>query len=162
MYRQYRLARAFRALLSLSVLTLFGWPQLGLGAQQQTIRALYDAGCQAIELPDDRELSDFQELRRVYSLQSYAGRPIGRIKIYNLPVFDLTNPDENSGFTRLVNRIHFPTRHYVIRRQILFAEGEALVMRGKLPRANVSCAATAFCPMRRCCPCSNAVTISTW
>jgi len=154
MYRQNQLATALRALVSLCVLTLIGWPLQGLGAQQ-TIRALYDAGCQAIELPDDSELSDFQALRRVYSLESYAGRPIGRIKIYNLPVFDLTNPDENSGFTRLVNRIHFPTRHYVIRRQILFAEGEALDAREiteseRILRSNSFLSDAAVLPLQQC------------
>jgi hypothetical protein len=124
-------------------------------AASESIRDLYDAECLPLALPGNRELVDFDGLRENYSLDEYAGMPTGRIKIFNLPVFDPYDQRENNGFTRFVNRIHFPTRHYVIRRQILFKEGEAVDPRQiseseRILRSNSFLSDAAVLPLQRC------------
>ena len=49
---------------------------------------------------------------------------IGKIFIENQNVFDLDNPLENRWLFRIANALHIRTRPQVIRRQLLFTEGE--------------------------------------
>lgn len=49
---------------------------------------------------------------------------IGKIEVEIGDVFDLTNPDENTWIGRTADHFHASTRETVIRRVLLFAEGE--------------------------------------
>jgi len=49
---------------------------------------------------------------------------IGRIEIEIIDVFDLSRPDENTWVGRTANHLHMSTREAVIRRVLLFAEGD--------------------------------------
>ena len=53
------------------------------------------------------------------------GYRIGHIEVENLNVFDLDHPEEDRALFRLMNRLHVLTRPSVIRRQLLFEEGDA-------------------------------------
>jgi len=53
-----------------------------------------------------------------------AGARIGTIRIHRLNIFDPTDPKENYAPFRLANRLHIPTREQVIRRELLFREGD--------------------------------------
>jgi outer membrane protein assembly factor BamA len=59
-----------------------------------------------------------------------AGARIGAIRIVRRPIFDLSNPEENTAIPRLANRLHITTRESTIRDQLLFATGEPY--RGRL------------------------------
>jgi outer membrane protein assembly factor BamA len=54
---------------------------------------------------------------------------IGKITIENQNVFDLDNPLEDRWLFRVANAIHIPTRPKVIRRQLLFTEGDRYSIR---------------------------------
>ena len=54
---------------------------------------------------------------------------IGKILIENQNIFDLDNPLENRWAYRLVNALHIRTRPEVIRRQLLFTEGDVYSVR---------------------------------
>ena len=54
---------------------------------------------------------------------------IGKIEIVLGDVFDLTRPDENIWIGRVANHLHASTRETVIRRVLLFAEGEPVRVR---------------------------------
>ena len=95
-------------------------------AVAETVKSEINPQCQQIELPDDKELVDFKSMRTRYSLQQYSGMNIGKIDIINLPVFNLQDPQENNVLYRFINKIHSPTKNYVIRRQLLFKQGEIL------------------------------------
>jgi hypothetical protein len=90
----------------------------------ETLTSKINPQCQQIELPSDKELVNFDSLRERYSVEKYRGNKIGNIYVVNLPVFNLDDPDENNAFFRFINRVHFHTRHDVIRRQLLFDEGD--------------------------------------
>ena len=49
---------------------------------------------------------------------------IGKIEVEIVDVFDLSKPDENNWIGRTANRLHVTTREAVVRRVLLFAEGE--------------------------------------
>ncbi len=49
---------------------------------------------------------------------------IGKIEVVIGDVFDLSNPDENTWLGRLADHLHAATREVVIRRVLLFAEGD--------------------------------------
>ena len=49
---------------------------------------------------------------------------IGKIEVEIVDVFDLSKPDENIWVGRTANHLHATTREVVIRRVLLFAEGE--------------------------------------
>ena len=51
---------------------------------------------------------------------------IGRVDVEIGDVFDLTKPDENNWIGRTANHLHALTREGVIRRVLLFAEGETV------------------------------------
>ena len=51
---------------------------------------------------------------------------IRKIHITRLDVFDESNPKENNRFYRLANRIHILTREDIIKRLLLFREGDLL------------------------------------
>jgi hypothetical protein len=53
-----------------------------------------------------------------------AGAIIGEIRILNLDIFDLENPEENKLLFRWANALHVQTRVDVIRRALLFHSGE--------------------------------------
>ena len=52
------------------------------------------------------------------------GAIIGEITLEKSNVFDLTNPEENNWLYRLANRLHIVTRDKVIRKQLLFRNGD--------------------------------------
>ena len=52
------------------------------------------------------------------------GRTIGDIRVERINVFDPTVPGENIWPFRLANKLHYSTREYVIRRELLFAPGD--------------------------------------
>ncbi|MEK7232713.1 MAG: hypothetical protein AAB268_02770 [Elusimicrobiota bacterium] len=52
------------------------------------------------------------------------GAVIGEIRVERMNVFDPTVPGEDWWFFRVANKIHFPTREMIIRRELLFAPGE--------------------------------------
>lgn len=85
-----------------------------------------DPLCQPITLPSNEQLFDFKILRARYSMDQYDGVTIGKITIVNLPVFNLNDPEENNALYKFINGIHSPTQQYVVRRQLLFKEGDAL------------------------------------
>lgn len=82
--------------------------------------------CQLINYSSDAELYDFNFMRSRYSMQQFSGLKIGKINIIKLPVFNLFDPRENNDIYRFINKIHTPTKHSVIRRQLLFNQGETL------------------------------------
>lgn len=49
---------------------------------------------------------------------------IGKVEIEIIDVFDLARPDENTWVGRTANHLHMSTREAVIRRVLLFAEGD--------------------------------------
>ncbi len=49
---------------------------------------------------------------------------IGEITLDKSNIFDLSNPEENNWLYRLANRLHIVTRDKVIRKQLLFSEGD--------------------------------------
>jgi len=70
-----------------------------------------------------------------------AGARIGHIKVLTNDIFDLDDPEENSLFYRLVNKLHINTRPDVIRNQLLFKTGDPVLVRvieetGRLLRAS--------------------------
>ena len=58
-------------------------------------------------------------------LPDYSGSRVGGIHVTRLPVFDETDPAENNAVFRWGNRLHPITRARVIRRLLLFREGDA-------------------------------------
>jgi hemolysin activation/secretion protein len=54
---------------------------------------------------------------------------VGSINILNGSIFDLHDPEENSLFYRLANKMHATTRPAVIRQQLLFESGDQLFNR---------------------------------
>ena len=52
------------------------------------------------------------------------GATIGKISIERQNIFDLSNPKENNGLYRLLNRWHIVTREKVVAKQLLFEAGE--------------------------------------
>ncbi len=101
-------------------------PQLAYAAN---ITVTTNSKCQKIIFPVDKDLVDFETMRNQFSIQQYSGVTIGKISIINLPVFNLNNPDENNFFYRFINNIHIPTKHDVVRRHLLFKEGDVLIPR---------------------------------
>ena len=68
------------------------------------------------------------------------GARIGTVEIENLNIFDLSEPEDDKALFRLLNDLHIRTRPEVIRRQLLFAEGDPFEQRlleesGRLLRA---------------------------
>jgi outer membrane protein assembly factor BamA len=53
-----------------------------------------------------------------------SGARIGRIRVSRFNIFDTTDPEEDYFLYRLANRLHVVTREDVIRRELLFREGE--------------------------------------
>jgi outer membrane protein assembly factor BamA len=53
-----------------------------------------------------------------------AGAIIGKIRIHRLNIFDTNDPAEDKAVYRFANRLHVLTRDEVIRRELLFHEGE--------------------------------------
>ncbi len=53
-----------------------------------------------------------------------AGAVIGEIRVERVNVFDPRVPGENWWPFRIANKLHYPTREMVIRRELLFAPGE--------------------------------------
>ena len=58
------------------------------------------------------------------STQTIEGLPIGSITIERQNVFNTSDPTEDNGLYRLINRLHIMTREQVIAKQLLFSEGE--------------------------------------
>ncbi len=56
----------------------------------------------------------------------YAGYPIGSITISVLDIFDESDPDEDAALFRLANRIQVNTKHYVVKKRLLFKEGDPI------------------------------------
>ncbi|MGH8496516.1 MAG: hypothetical protein ACREVN_10325 [Gammaproteobacteria bacterium] len=78
---------------------------------------------------------------------------IGEILIDNRNIFDLRDPRENSGFYRLANRLHVPTRPSVILAQLLFESGDVyskrlLMESERILRANGYIYDARICPVR--------------
>ena len=57
------------------------------------------------------------------------GALVGEVRFDPQDVFDETDPRENYGLYRLLNRLHIKTRESVIRRQLLFRSGERVSQR---------------------------------
>lgn len=55
-----------------------------------------------------------------------AGAVIGEVRISNENIFDLDDPKENNFLFRLANKLHVRTRQSVIRRSLLFKNGDVL------------------------------------
>jgi len=53
-----------------------------------------------------------------------AGARIGEIRVLTQDIFDLDDPEENNWLFRLANKLHIVTRPEVIRRLLLFDEGD--------------------------------------
>lgn len=54
----------------------------------------------------------------------FAGKRIGRIAVDIGDVFDVRRPKENKALFRWANRVHMDTREAVVRRELLFKEGD--------------------------------------
>lgn len=61
---------------------------------------------------------------RLWSALEARQATIGRIEVEIGDVFDLTKPDENTWIGRTANHLHASTREAVIRRVLLFTEGQ--------------------------------------
>lgn len=69
------------------------------------------------------------------------GIPIGSIYVVSHDIFDVSGPGEGNRLFRLANRVHIPTRPYVLERQLLFKPGdpysaEAVAESERILRAN--------------------------
>ena len=53
------------------------------------------------------------------------GAEVASVTIHRQNIFDLSDDEENNRLYRWINRLHIMTRETVIRRQLLFAEGES-------------------------------------
>ncbi len=115
-----------KRVISLAVLITAFHLLLPLPANAENLISNNNAECEKIELPAENELVNFDSMRSRYSMQQYSGVTIGQVKVINFPVFNLHDPDENNAFYRFINNIHTPTRHDVVRRQILFKQGDIL------------------------------------
>jgi hemolysin activation/secretion protein len=54
-----------------------------------------------------------------------ANAVIGKVHITNLDVFDESNPRENNALYRFANRVHIRTKPGLLKRQVLFGEGDS-------------------------------------
>src|SRR5512143_2131135 len=54
-----------------------------------------------------------------------SGAVIGEVVIRNENIFDIADPRENNWLFRLANKLHFTTRPWLIRKQLLFRTGDA-------------------------------------
>ena len=77
------------------------------------------ASAQPQPQPPETTVPTFAELEA-------AGARIGDIRILNLDIFDLQDPQENNALFRLANKLHIQTRPGVIERQLLFKSGDPL------------------------------------
>ena len=102
---------------------------LSLPVLAESLLPATDPQCQPVDLPADQELANFGTLRALYSMSKYEGSVIGRIHIVTIPVFNEYDERENNAVYRFINRIHSPTQHYVLKRQLLFNEGDRLQVR---------------------------------
>jgi len=59
-----------------------------------------------------------------YEQLELTGARIREIHIDNQNIFDLDDPEENNALFRTMNRLHVVTRSSIIRRQLLFEQGE--------------------------------------
>lgn len=57
------------------------------------------------------------------------GARIGQIRITNNNIFDLNDPEENTGLFRLANQLHIPTRRHVVERALSLQPGEPVSVR---------------------------------
>lgn len=85
--------------------------------------------------PCEKPLSKVSSLYQLDSLKdtlnhkALTGKTIRHINIYRLSVFDEADPRENNLLFRLLNRVHIRTRESVIRKQLLFKQGDRLDIR---------------------------------
>jgi hypothetical protein len=75
------------------------------------LAAIVSTAALASDLPDSDELEK-------------EGAVIGEITLEKANVFDLSNPAENNWLYRLANRLHIVTKDKVIRKQLLFRNGD--------------------------------------
>jgi outer membrane protein assembly factor BamA len=73
----------------------------------------------AEEPKQEKPLPSFAELQA-------AGAVIGEVRIINDNIFDLDDPKESNFLFRLANKLHVPTNKSVIRRSLLFKNGDTL------------------------------------
>lgn len=73
---------------------------------------------------DPLGVSESEEITAVTAQWEAAGAVIGKIIIIRQDVFDTSNPKENKSIFRAANRWHIETREAVIRKQLLFKEGD--------------------------------------
>ena len=95
-------------------------------AMAETLLPEPDPSCQALELPANDQLADFESMRAHYSMQPYQGMIIGAVHSIQLPVFNVHDPAENNFLYRFINNIHIATKDSVIQRQLLFKQGDSL------------------------------------
>ncbi|MBK8792730.1 MAG: hypothetical protein IPN59_06140 [Holophaga sp.] len=69
--------------------------------------------------------------RKPYEWKGWEARKatVTEIVIHIQPVFDLSKPSENNWIGRTADALHVPTREVVIRRALLFKEGDRIVAR---------------------------------
>lgn len=96
---------------------------ISLACHGETVSSPFQTTCQQ-PLNKVSSLYQLDSLKDTLSHQSLVNKTISQINIYRLNVFDEANPKENHLIFRLLNRIHIRTREPVIRKQLLFTEGE--------------------------------------
>lgn len=62
-----------------------------------------------------------------HDLEIHPEARVSRINIHRRPLFDMSNPEEDSALYRLLNWLNFPTWESALRSQLVFAEGEPVV-----------------------------------
>lgn len=65
-----------------------------------------------------------QEAANQQQADSQTPSKIGDVNIQVHPIFDESKPEENNRLFRMVNRLHIDTHHSVIKRDLLFSEGD--------------------------------------
>ncbi|NOZ54418.1 MAG: hypothetical protein GXP08_15015 [Gammaproteobacteria bacterium] len=111
--------------------------------------------CQALNFPTQHELFDFETLRAHTRIDDFNGLLIRHIEVITLPIFNPNDTNENNALYRYVNNIHTPTQDDVVRRQLLFSQGEVLLSSSiaeseRILRANNYLSDAVILPQRIC------------
>ena len=108
-----------RAYLSLPFVLILLWFQTTNSLAADTVVATRE--------PATRSVADATKLS--FAQLEAAGARIGEIRILNLDIFDLDDPEENNWLFRTANKLHIQTRQSVIARALLFKSGDRVVAR---------------------------------
>lgn len=100
---------------------------LGLSLVSQNLGAEeYAGGCIASEVqPESIDLDrPRDQLARQSDLVIPEGARIGQVRIVRLPIFDVSDPEQDNFFYRTLNALNTPTWESALRAQLVFSEGD--------------------------------------